>query len=130
MTRNLAILSLITAACLQAGQAASISHAAGIDTVYQAVLNQLKKDGAEIESASKDAGIKTVVTVHGHYRQTGSYLEVTFISDSPSQTTVRVAAYEEKRYKALTTEPWSTPKVNTRRSEAEAAKLKRELGWR
>lgn len=95
----------------------------------QAVLNQLKKDGAEIASASKDTGIKTAVTVHGHYSQTGSYLEVTFISDSPSQTTVRVAAYEKKRYKALTTEPWSTPKLNTEKSRAEAARLKRELEW-
>ncbi|HEX5426264.1 MAG TPA: hypothetical protein VF283_22440 [Bryobacteraceae bacterium] len=129
MTRNLGILSLITAVCLQAGQVASISHPGSIGTVYLAVLNQLKKDGAEIESASKDAGIKTAVTIHGHYRQTGSYLQVTFISDSPAQTTVRVAAYEDKRYKALTTEPWSTPKVNTRKSKAEAVKLKQELGW-
>jgi hypothetical protein len=54
---------------------------------------------------------------------------VTFISDSASKTTVRVAAYEEKRYKGLKTEPWSTPKVNPEQSEAEAAKLKQELGW-
>lgn len=112
-----------------ADQSASISHSADLGSVYQAVLNQLKKDGAEIESASKDTGIKTTVTVSGHYRQTGSYLEITFISDSPSQTTVRVSAYEEKRYKGLKTEPWSTPKVNTEQSEAEAAKLKQELGW-
>jgi hypothetical protein len=120
---------LMTAALLMAYQPASITHAAGVDAVYQAVLNQLKKDGAEIESASKDAGIKTAVQVTGKYRQTGSYMEVTFISDGDSETTVRVAAYEEKRYKALNTEPWSTPKVVAEKSDAEAAKLKEELGW-
>ena len=119
----------MTAALLMAEQPASITHAAGLDAVYQAVLNQLKKDGAEIESASKDAGIKTAVEVTGKYRQTGSYLEVTFISEGDSQTTVRVAAYEEKRYKALNTDPWSTPKLVAEKSEAEAAKLKQELGW-
>ena len=129
MIRNAIVLTLLVAAAVQAEQGASISHAADLDTVYQAVLNQVKKDGAGVESASKDAGIKTAVTVTGHYKQTGSYLEITFISDSPSQTTVRVTAYEEKRYKGLTTEPWSTPKVNIEQSEAEAAKLKQELGW-
>jgi hypothetical protein len=123
------LCSLVAATLLTAEQAASITHAASLDAVYQAVLNQLKKDGAEIESASKDSGIKTAVQVTGKYRQTGSYLEVTFISDGDSETTVRVAAYEEKRYKALNTEPWSTPKVVTEKSEAEAAKLKQELGW-
>ena len=99
MIRNVGIFFLIAAECLQAAQAGVISHAADIDTVYQAVLNQLKTDGTEIESASKDAGIKTGVTVTGHYKQTGTYMEITFIADSPSQTTVKVTAYEEKRYK-------------------------------
>jgi hypothetical protein len=129
MKKTIVVLVLVAAALLPAETPASFSHAADLDSVYQAVLNQLKKDGAEIESASKDAGIKTAVAVSGHYKQTGSYLEVTFIADIPSQTTVRVAAFEEKRYKGLKTEPWSTPKVNAQRSEAEAAKLKQELGW-
>jgi hypothetical protein len=129
MKKTIVVLALVAAALLPAVTPASFSHAADLDSVYQAVLNQLKKDGAEIESASKDAGIKTAVAVSGHYKQTGSYLEVTFIADSPSQTTVRVAAFEEKRYKGLKTEPWSTPKVNAQQSEAEAAKLKQELGW-
>jgi hypothetical protein len=129
MKKILASFVLLAATLLQAEAPASFSHAGDLDSVYQAVLNQFKKDGAEIESASKDAGIKTAATVTGHYRQTGSYLEVTFISDSSAQTTVRVAAYEEKRYKGLKTEPWSTPKVNSEQSAAEAGKLKQELGW-
>ncbi len=129
MKKTIAVLALIAATLLRAETPASFSHTADLDSVYQAVLNQLKKDGAAIESASKDAGIKTAVTVSGHYRQTGSYLEVTFIADGPSQTSVRVAAFEEKRYKGLKTEEWSTPKVNRDQSQAEAEKLKQELGW-
>jgi hypothetical protein len=129
MKKTIAVLAVVVAAILPAETPGSFSHAADLDSVYQAVLNQLKKDGADIESASKDAGIKTAVAVTGHYRQTGSYLAVTFISDSSAQTTVRVAAYEEKRYKGLKTEPWSTPKVNPEQSQVEAAKLKQELGW-
>lgn len=129
MKKTIAVLALIAATLLQSETPASFSHTADLDSVYQAVLNQLKKDGAEIESASKDAGIKTAVAVSGHYRQTGSYLEVTFIADGPSQTSVRVAAFEEKRYKGLKTEEWSTPKVNRDQSQAEAEKLKQELGW-
>jgi hypothetical protein len=129
MKKTIVVLTLFVTGLLEADTPASFSHTADLDSVYQAVLNQIKKEGMEIVSASKDAGIKTAVTVTGHYRQTGSYLEVTFISDSPSQTTVRIAAYEEKRYKGLKTEPWSTPKVNAQQSQAEAAKLKQELGW-
>ena len=127
--KPIVLCSLAATALLPAAEPASFSHAAESETVYQAVLNQVKKDGTEIDSASKDAGIKTAVTVTGHYKQTGSYLEITFISDSPAQTTVRVTAYEEKRYKGLKTEPWSTPKANPEQSESEANKLKQELGW-
>src|SRR3954468_3923447 len=105
MTGKILLCALASAAILGAAEQAS-SHSGDMDMVYQAVLNQIKKDGAEIESASKDAGIKTALTVTGHYKQTGSYLEVTFVSDGTSQTTVRVSAYEEKRYKGLKTEPW------------------------
>jgi hypothetical protein len=129
MTKQTMAFSLMATMLLQAAEPASFSHAGQPDDIYQAVLNQIKKDGTEIESASRDAGIKTGVTVTGHYKQTGSYLEVTFLSDSPSQTTVRVTAYEEKRYKGLKTEPWSTPKANPEQSQAEAAKLKQELSW-
>src|SRR3569833_1240480 len=106
MIRNVGILFLIAAECLHAAQSGVITRAADSDAVYQAILNQLKKDGVEIESASKDAGIKTGVRITGHYKQTGSYMEITFIADGPSQTAVKVTAYEEKRYKGLKTEQW------------------------
>jgi hypothetical protein len=129
MKKKFAICALALAAIVSGDEPATISHAADLESVYQSVLNQVKKDGFEIESASKDAGIKTTVAVTGRYKQTGTYLEVTFISDGGSQTTARIGVYEEKRYKGLKTEPWSTPKVNEENSRAEATKLKQELGW-
>ena len=121
--------ALIAATSIYAQEPASLAHSGDLDSSYQSVLNQIKKDGFEVESAAKDAGIKTAVTIAGRYKQTGSYLNITFIADSPSQTTVRVAVYEEKRYKGLKTEPWSSPKINAEQSQAEAGKLKQELGW-
>lgn len=69
MKKTIAVLAVTATALLAAEMPASFSHAADLDSAYQAVLNQLKKDGAEIESASKDAGIKTAVAVSGHYRR-------------------------------------------------------------
>jgi hypothetical protein len=65
MKGNTSICAIVAAAILGAAEPASISRPDDLDTVYQAVLNQIKKDGAEIESASKDAGIKTAVTITG-----------------------------------------------------------------
>lgn len=110
-------------------QPASLVHAADLDSTYQAVLNEVKKEGLSIDSASKDAGVKTTITVAGRYHQTGSHLEFQFIQDSANQTTVRVAAVEQTRYKALKTEPWSSPKVNPEQSKQAAEKLKAGLGW-
>jgi hypothetical protein len=129
MTKKIIICALILAAILGGAEQAAISRAVDLESVYQAVLNQVKKDGFDVESASKDAGIKTAVAVTGRYRQTGTYLEITFISESGSQTAARIAVFEEKRYKGLKTEPWSTPKVNDEKSQIEAATLKQELGW-
>jgi hypothetical protein len=129
MKNKFLICALLGPLSVMADGPATISHAGDMNVVYQAVLNQLKKDGFGIDSASRDAGIKTTVVVTGGYRQTGTYLEVTFIAEGDSQTTARVTVYEEKRYKALMTEPWSTPKVNDKKSRDEAATLKQQLGW-
>jgi hypothetical protein len=127
--KKLLVAMTMLAATLCAQQApVTITYAGNADAAYQAVLNRLKVDGFDIESASKDAGIQTVVVVTGKYRQTGTYLKITFIADDV-QTTARIAVYEEKRYKALKTEPWSDPKVNEERSQAQAFRLKQELGW-
>jgi hypothetical protein len=126
--KKLIVGMTMLAASLCAQGPVTITYAGNADAAYQAVLNRLKVDGLDIESASKDAGIQTSVVVTGKYRQTGTYLKITFIADG-GQTTARIAVYEEKRYKALKTEPWSDPKVNEERSQAQAFRLKQELGW-
>src|SRR3954453_22393940 len=65
-----------------AGGPAVLEHAADLNTTYEAVLNELKKEGLSVDSASKDAGIKTATSVSGHYHQTGEHLEIQFIQDS------------------------------------------------
>lgn len=112
-----------------ADQSATLVHPAGLDATYEAVLNEVKKEGLSVDSASKDAGIKTRTTVSGHYHQTGLHLEIQFVQDNSNETTVRVAALKQTRYKALNTEPWSSPKVDSKQSQDAADKLKAGLGW-
>ncbi len=108
---------------------AKLVHAAGLDATYEAVLNELKKEGLSVDSASKDAGIKTATSVSGRYHQTGMHLDIQFVQDSSNETTVRVAALKQTRYKALNTEPWSSPNVDVKQSQDAADKLKAGLGW-
>lgn len=105
-----------------------LTHKGDADSTYTVVLNETKREGLQIESASKDAGIKTGLIITGRYKQTGTHYEFTFIS-GPTETTVRVVAYEQRRYKALSTEPWSTPKVNDSLSRSKAEAMKAGLGW-
>jgi hypothetical protein len=128
MKKKLMICAALAATMLMAQEPAVMSCSGDPQAAYQAILNRLKKEGLEIDSASKDAGIQTSLVVTGKYRQTGSYTKITFISDG-DKTEARIAVYEEKRYKALKTEPWSEPKVNVERSQAVAYRLKQELGW-
>ena len=112
-----------------ANDSATLVHPAGLDATYEAVLNEVKKEGLSVDSASKDAGIRTGTTVSGHYHQTGLHLEIQFVHDSSNETTVRVASVKQTRYKALNTEPWSSPKVDSKQSQDAADKLKAGLGW-
>ena len=122
------ILGLAIVGLSYAQEAATLVHAASVEATYADVLNEMKKEGYSLESASKDAGIKTTIQVTGHYKQTGSHLEITFISDN-GHTTVRVVQMEQHRYKALKTEPWGDTKINTAASQDAAEKLKAGLGW-
>lgn len=97
-------------------------------TTYEDALNYLKRQDYSIDSASKDTGqIITAMTVKGHWHQTGTRVVVTLIQDSSSSTTVRVAVTEQKRYKALQTEPWGDAKVNEKRSSEFANHLRSAL---
>ena len=93
--------------------------------VYEKTLNYLKKADYTIDSADKEAGqIVTAIVVTGGYRQTGTRVYVVFIKDSDSATTIRVAVTEQKRYKALQTEPWGDPKVNDKESQRISNEIK------
>jgi hypothetical protein len=111
------------------GAPALLVHAADLNTTYEAVLNEVKKEGLSVDSASKDAGIKTAISVSGRYHQTGEHIEIQFIQDSSKGTTVRVTAVRQTRYNALNTEPWSSPKVDPKQSQDAADKIKAGLGW-
>lgn len=98
------------------------------DKAYDGVLNFLKKQDYDIESASRETGqIVTAITVKGGWRQTGTRVQMSFITDSASATTVKVAVTEQKRYKLLQTEPWGDGKVNSKKSLELASRIKSAL---
>jgi hypothetical protein len=85
--------------------------------LYERALDFLKRNGQTIESAGKETGqILTGLSVTGGYRQTGSRIQITFIKDGENMTSIRVSVTEQKRYKALKTEPWGDPKINPQMS--------------
>lgn len=107
--------------------AAELSYSGDAEAAYSSVLNQLKRDGYEIDMASKDAGIQTALILEGRIKQTGTYLKVTLL---PLENKLRVLVYEERRVRTLSTvSPWSATKVNVDKSELAALKLKDELHW-
>lgn len=98
------------------------------DEAFQLIINYLKRSGETIENASKDAGeIATALSIKGGWHQTGTRTQISLIRDSETTTTVRVAVTEQKRFKALQTEPWGSPKVNTSKSAEYAERLQKEL---
>ena len=106
----------------------SFQDAASYNKTFDDVVTFLKKQGYTIDSASKDAGtIFTSISIKGHWRQTGTRVNVSLIRESENVTSVRVAVTEQKRYKALQTEPWGSPKVNKTKSSALSDKMKSAL---
>ncbi len=106
----------------------SFQDPASYNTAFDDVVTFLKKEGYTIDSASKDAGtILTSMSIKGHWRQTGTRVSVSLIRDSKTATEVQVAVTQQKRFKALQTEPWGSPKVNKAKSSALAEKMKAAL---
>ena len=107
---------------------ASFEDPASYNTTFDDVVTFLKKQGYAIDSASKDAGtIFTSMSIKGHWRQTGTRVSISLIRDGKTVTEVQVAVTQQKRFKALQTEPWGSPKVNKAKSSALAAKMKAAL---
>ena len=103
----------------------TFQQASALDKTYDNLLNYVKREGLTVDSASKETGqIVTSLEVAGKYHQVGTRVYLTVIKDSETQTSVRVAVSEQKRYKALQTEPWSSPKVNAEKSSELSEKIK------
>jgi hypothetical protein len=99
------------------------------DKAYEAVLNQLKRQGYTIEASGKETGqIITAMDIKGGYTQTGTRVQVTCIKDGETQTSIRVAVTEQKRKKLLQTEPWGDPKVNEQASSKVADEIRSAVG--
>ena len=103
----------------------TFQQASAMDKTYDGLLNYVKREGLTIDSASKETGqIVTAIDVTGKYHQIGTRVYLTVIKSSETETSVRVAVTEQKRYKALQTEPWSSPKVNAEKSSELSEKIK------
>jgi hypothetical protein len=99
------------------------------DKAFAAIVKYLNSsDRYIVESANRDAGlIATGMEIKGKWRQTGTRVVITVVSDSTSSAIVRVAVTEQKRFKALQAEPWSDPKVDEKASAALAAEIEHAL---
>ena len=103
----------------------TFQQASAMDKTYDDLLNYVKREGLTIDSASKETGqIVTAIDVTGKYHQIGTRVYLTVMKSSETETSVRVAVTEQKRYKALQTEPWSSPKVNAEKSSELSEKIK------
>ena len=106
----------------------SIELAASYDVAYSTLIDYLNKGGATVEDANKEIGhVATALEISGGYHQTGKRMTFTILKTAPEKTTIRVAVTTQKRYKALSTDSWSDPKVDDKASSEYADKLKSDL---
>jgi hypothetical protein len=118
----------------ESGQVQSVSGgttfevAGAYDNVFDAIVNNLKRNGLTLDSASRDAGqIATAMEITGGWKQTGKRTIISIMKDSADKTSVRVAISVQTRYKGLQTEPWGDAKVDSKASAASAAKIQSDL---
>ena len=106
----------------------TLSSSLPLASAYDTVLNSLKREGRVIDSADREIGqIITAMEITGRFSQTGTRLQITFIKEGESKTSIRVAVTQQKRKKLLQTEPWGDPKVNEAESQRAAEQLKKAL---
>lgn len=115
---------LCLTALFSVAQGAELSYTNDADSAYTSVLSQLKKDGYEIESASKDAGIQTAVVSTGRFKQTNTYMRLTLL---PEEKKFRVIVY--RAWRMTPGSPWSPTKAQEDRAATVVLKLKDELHW-
>lgn len=106
----------------------TIQIAASYDRVFDALVTYLQKAGYSIDSASKESGlIATSMEISGGWKQTGKRILISVIRDGADNTSARVAATTQKRYKGLQAEPWGDPTVDEKTSATTAQKIHLEL---
>jgi hypothetical protein len=107
---------------------ATFTDSSGVDKVFVAVLEYLKKQGYTIDSADKNVGqIITAMEIKGGFTQIGTTVQVTLIRDSDTQTTVRVAVKTQRRVKGTREHPWRDIKIDPKESSRIAEELKTVL---
>ena len=98
------------------------------DSVFDVIVNNLKRSGLTLDSVSRDAGqIATALEITGGWKQTGKRTIISIMKDSADKTSVRVAISVQTRYKGLQSEPWGDTKVDGKASAAYAAKVQSDL---
>jgi len=96
---------------------------------FETVARALKKADESVVVADREAGlIATDITVTGGWRQTGTRTVVSLIKESDAETTVKVTATIQKRFKALQVEPWSAPVLDKEKTASVAAALQTAIG--
>ena len=105
-----------------------ITFHAPSDKVFAAIVKVLNLSDRTVDATNKDSGlIATAIDIKGGYKQTGTRIVITVISISDSETLVRIASTEQKRYNGLQTEPWSDPKVDDTATAAVVAELQPKI---
>lgn len=96
--------------------AALIESSLPYDKTFDLVINSLKKQGYTIDVADKDAGqVATTFSTTKNFKAVRSRVQVIFIKDSDTKTTLRVASAEQKRKRGLTAsaDEWHDPTVDS-----------------
>ena len=98
------------------------------DDVYEKLLNFLKRKDETIELANRETGqIASSITVEGGWRQTGTRIQFTLIKEAEKSTTIKIQVTEMTRYKALATEPWDDPTLNSEKTNSLTEEVKTYL---
>jgi hypothetical protein len=95
---------------------------------FDAVVKYFQKADDPVVIADRDAGlVATEIVITGGWHQTGTRTVITFIKESPSETTVKVAVTTQKRFKALQVEPWDEPVLDKEKTAVAAKVLQAAL---
>ncbi|OIQ86977.1 hypothetical protein GALL_311630 [mine drainage metagenome] len=97
-------------------------------TAFESVVSALQKSGESVVVANRDSGmIATAIAVSGTWRQTGTRTVITVIRDGKADTLIRVEVTKQHRFKALQTDPWGDPSIDTKLTHEKTGALQKML---